>query len=328
MTTLKKYILGIDISKRHFDVALMLLNNKQKHKKFSNDPKGFEALKSWLLQFDIDRLHACMEATNIYGNKLAEYLYDLDYEVSIVNPISIKGFAQSELNRTKTDKQDASLIARFCVAMSPRLWEPEPQNVRILKALVHRVDALVDMRQQEVNRLDVAEAIVANDIQQHIELLTKQIELLRKTIQQHIDDDPDLKAQKELLLSIPGVGEKTIAVLLSNFANVQRFGSAKKMASFCGVTPRICDSGSSINKYRRMSKTGAAYIRKALFFPAMVALRYNPILQELQRRLLKAGKPKMVIIGAAMRKLVHLIYGVLTSKQPFNPEMVKKELAS
>ena len=82
-----------------------------------------------------------MEATNIYGNALAEYLYDNGYDVSIVNPARIKGFAQSELLRTKTDKQDASLIARFCVAMRPMLWEPEPQKVRELKGLVRRVDA-------------------------------------------------------------------------------------------------------------------------------------------------------------------------------------------
>ena len=328
MNTPKIYILGIDISKNHFDVALLLDNNKQKNKKFTNNSKGFLELSCWLDKYSVVNLHACMEATNIYGNALAEYLYDAGYHVSIVNPARVKGFAQSELLRTKTDKQDAGLIARFCVAMQPTFWEPEPKKVRELKALVRRLDALMDMKQQEVNRLKVAEPIIAGDIEQHIQSLSEQIEQLRKKISDHIDDDPDLHKQKELLLSIPGIGEKTIAILLSYFSSIQKFSNAKKLAAFCGVTPKICDSGSSISKYRRMSKVGAADLRKALFYPSMVALRFNPSLQLLQQRLSKEGKPKMVIIGAAMRKLVHIIYGVLKNQTPFEANYAQKLLDS
>jgi transposase len=249
MNTSKTYTLGIDISKKHFDVALLLDDNKQKHKKFTNHSKGFQELTHWLKQFNIKALHACMEATNIYGNALAEYLYDRGYDVSIVNPARIKGFAQSELLRTKTDKQDASLIARFCVAMQPMLWEPEPQKVRELKGLVRRVDALMEMKQQEVNRLEVAEQIVMDDIKQHINSLSDRIDQLRQLIADHIDNDPSLRKQKELLLSIPVIGEKTVAVLLSYFSSIHRFSHAKKLAAFCGVIPRAFDSGSSINKY-------------------------------------------------------------------------------
>ena len=195
MNTSKIYILGIDISKQHFDVALLFDNGKQKNKKFTNNIKGFNDLNNWLQRFTIDTLHACMEATNIYGNELAEYLYDAGYDVSVVNPARIKGFAQSELLRTKTDKQDAGLIARFCVAMRPVLWEPDPKKVRELKALVRRMDALMEMKQQEVNRLDVAESIITDDIKQHINLLSDRIEDIRKMISDHIDSDPDLKRQ-------------------------------------------------------------------------------------------------------------------------------------
>jgi len=328
MNTSTTYILGIDISKKSFDVTLLMENNKQKNKKFSNDLKGFKILSGWLEKWSVEKLHACMEATNVYGNELAEYLYDVGYDVSIVNPARIKGFAQSELLRTKTDKQDAGLIARFCVAMQPILWEPEPQKVRELKALVRRMDALIEMRQQEVNRLDVAESIIMDDIKQHIHLLSDRIEQLRKIITDHIDSDPDLCQQKELLLSIPGIGDKTVAVLLSYFSSIHRFSHAKKLAAFCGVTPRAFDSGSSVSKYRRLSKIGSSDLRKALFYPAMVALRFNPALQLLQQRLLASGKPKMVIIGAAMRKLVHIIYGVLKNKTPFEANNCHELLAS
>jgi len=322
MTQTPQHILGIDISKKSFDVALLLPNGKRKNKKFCNDPEGFKALHDWLLEFDVHSLHACMEATNVYGNALAEFLFDHGYAVSVVNPARIKGFAQSELLRTKNDKQDAALIARFCIAMSPSLWQPDPLNIRQLKAMVRRIDALLDMKQQEVNRLDVAEALVRPEIQSHINDLDHRIKKLRQDIQNHIDDDPDLKQQKDLLLSIPGIGEKTIATLLSHFSTINRFESAKKLASFCGVAPREFQSGSSVKGRGGMSKIGSAQIRKALFFPSMVALRYNPTIIKLKERLTSQGKPKMVIIGAAMRKLIHVIFGVLKNNTPFNENFV------
>ena len=320
------FILGIDISKKHFDVALLINDDKRKNKKFANCQSGFEDLKLWLASHQVDSLHACLEATNIYGHALAEFLYDSGFDVSIVNPARIKGFAQSELLRTKTDKQDASLIARFCQSLSPGLWTPEPKKVRELKALVRRWDALIEMRQQEVNRLDVADPIIAQDIEEHVIALTEKVKRLRDTIRQHIDDDPGLREQKELLLSIPGIGEKTVATLLSYFSSIERFTTAKQLASFCGVAPREFQSGLSVNKHGSMSKIGPAQLRKSLFMPAMVALRYNPLLIELKERLTAAGKPKMVIIGAAMRKLVHLIFGVLKNKSYFKVDLCQKSL--
>lgn len=327
MTDHHKFILGIDISKKNFDAALLLPNKKRKNKKFVNAQSGFVQLSQWLEKNNVVELHACLEATNVYGHALAEHLFDEGFNVSMVNPARVKGFAQSELLRTKTDKQDASLIARFCLAMNPSLWMPEPKNVRELKALVRRLDAMIEMKQQEVNRLDVAELIVREDIEGHIEMLTANITKIQDNIQKHIDNDPDLRSKKELLLSIPGIGEKTVGVLLSYFASIQNFNSAKQLACFCGVTPKISQSGTSVNRYGSMSKVGPSKLRKALFFPAMVALKYNPPMMLLKERLTAAGKPKMLIIGAAMRKLVHIIYGVLTSKTVFDPNIEPKRLA-
>lgn len=211
--------------------------------------------------------------------------------------------------------------------MKPALWTPEPKNARELKTLVRRLDAMIEMRQQEVNRLGVAEAIVREDIESLVELLTTKIKNLQATIQKHIDDDPDLRSKKELLLSIPGIGEKTVGVLPSYFTSIEHFSSAKQLACFCGVTPKVSQSGTSINRYGRMSKVGPSDLRKALFFPAMVALQYNPPMMLLKERLTAAGKPKILIIGAAMRKLVHIIYGVLSSKVVFDPNNISKRLA-
>lgn len=322
MTQTAKYILGIDISKKNFDVALLLPNGKQKNKKFCNDTLGFNTLYDWLRELEVHALHACMEATNVYGNALAEFLFDHGYAVSVVNPARIKGFAQGELLRTKNDKQDAALIARFCVAMSPSLWQPDPLNIRQLKAMVRRIDALLEMKQQELNRLDVAEILVRPEIQSHINDLDCRIKKLRQDIQDHIDDDPDLKQQKDLLLSIPGIGDKTVATLLSYFSTINKFDNAKKLASFCGVAPREFQSGSSVKGRGGMSKIGSAQLRKALFLPAMVAIRYNPTIIKLKERLTRQGKAKMVIIGAAMRKLIHVIFGVLKNNTPFNENLL------
>lgn len=313
---------GIDISKRKFDVVI-LRNSKLKHKSFPNDKAGFQLFLQWLHRQKVNAAHVCMESTNIYGEALAEYLFDNGYVVSIVNPARIKGFAQSELARTKTDKSDAARIARFCAAMQPAAWSPDPLEIRQLRALVRRLDSLVEMRQQEINRLHVAQDIVVSHLEEHIAYLDQQIRETKNKINDHIDNHPDLKNKKALLDSIPGIGEATINVILAEFAHIAKFKSAKALAAFIGVAPKEKQSGSSVRGRTSLSKTGRSKLRKAFFMPALVALRYNPILIAMKQRLTDAGKSKMAIVGAAMRKLVHLIYGVLKSGQPFDANYAK-----
>lgn len=318
-------ILGIDISKKRFEAAL-LRDGKYRHKSFANNKEGFKQLVEWLERYGVKELHACMESTSVYGEGLGEYLYDSGFKVSIVNPARIKGFGQSELIRSKTDKIDASLIARFCAAMKPGLWTPEAKDVRELRSLVRRIDALIEMRQQESNRLEVSGEVVKKDIKAHIEYLTKQIESTRDQINRHIDDHPEMRGKKELLESIPGIGEATISLVLAHFGDTNKFDSAKRVASFLGIAPREYSSGNSVRGRVRMSKVGRGSLRKALYMPALSAMRCNPVIVEMRKRLTEAGKPKMLIVGAVMRKMVHLIYGVLKNKVPFDPGFSAKSL--
>jgi transposase len=315
-------VLGVDVSKRSFDVAL-LRSGKFKHKKFGNDATGFADLERWLSRHDVSELHVCMEATSRYGEALALHMHDAGFAVSIVNPARIKGFAQSELIRTKTDKSDASLIARFCLAMKPSLWVPEAKEIRLMRDLVRRYDSLIEMRQQELNRLEASSAELQSDLEDHIAYLDAAIAETKRRIRDHIDNHPDLKHKKELLESIPGIGEATINVVLSEFSDISRFDNAKKLASFIGLAPRHRLSGTSVRGRSAMSKVGNGQIRKALFMPAMVAMKYNPVLIQMRERLLAAGKSKMLIVGAAMRKLVHIIYGVLKNNRPFDPHFAE-----
>lgn len=315
-------ILGVDISKLTFDVAL-LNDNKVKTKKFSNTSKGFSELKQWLKNKEIDRVHVCMEATGGYEAKLAEYLYDNNFKVSVINPARIKGFSMSKLSRVKTDKADSELIARFCQAMQPDLWQPTPLHIQELQQWVRRLDSLIANKNQENNRLDGASDVVAVNISTHIEFLDKQIKEVEELISNHIKGHKDLNDKSKLLDSIPGIGEKTIGVILA-FLTVENFDSAKQVAAFVGLNPKPRQSGSSVRGVGRISKTGDADLRKAFYTPAVVSIRFNPIIKDFAERLSDAGKPKMVVVIAAMRKLLHTIYGVLKNEAPFNANIKTK----
>lgn len=309
-------ILGIDISKLTFDVAL-LNDDKVKTKKFTNTSKGFSELKQWLKNNEIDSVHACMEATGGYESKLAQYLYDNNFKVSVINPARIKGFSMSKLSRVKTDKADSELIAQFCQAIQPDLWKPTPLNIQELQQWVRRLDSLIANKNQENNRLDGASEVVAINISTHIEFLDKQIQEVEELISNNIKGHQDLNDKSKLLNSIPGIGEKTIAIILA-FLTVENFDSAKQVVAFVGLNPKPKQSGSSVLGAGRISKTGDADLRKAFYMPAIVSLRFNPIIKGFAERLSSVGKAKMIVVIAAMRKLLHIIYGVLKNKTPFN----------
>jgi transposase len=311
-------ILGIDISKKDFHVVLLTGETRTKPRKFTNDPKGFESLQQWLKQKEIDKMHACMEATSIYGDALAEFLYSASFEVSVVNPARIKGFAKSELLRTKTDSVDAALIARFCAAIKPELWKPTAPEIKELQALVRRLESLQEMVTAEQNRLETATTKVAELTNSHLEYL-KQQELIKQLISDHFDQYPELKQQHDLLISIPGIGSQTAAVLLAEIGRISDYQSARQLAAHAGLTPCERSSGTSVHGKTRLSCTGNSRLRKALYMPAVVAMRYNPVLKAFSEQLLERGKVKMQAIGAIMRKLVHLAFGILKSQTPFDP---------
>ncbi len=318
---MESHYLGIDIAKRKFDAAL-LVENKYKHKVFSNTAEGFKQLTDWLQKRAGDnKVHACLEATGNYGEALAEYLFNIGYTISLINPAQIKAFAQSQLTRNKTDKVDATLIANYCKLMQPLAWQPLPKPVRELQALVARLEDLVALENQEKNRLEVSHVKVQTSIENTLAIIQQEAKAIREQIKNHINQYPDLKKQNDLLQSIPGIGQTTSAHVLAYLNDIGRFKNAKKIAAFVGLNPKQYCSGSSIKKGTPLSKIGHARLRKALFMPALVARQYNSAIQIFSQRLQLAGKPKMVIVGAVMRKLIHIIYGVLKSGKPFDADL-------
>ena len=311
-------VLGIDIAKQKMEVAL-LVEGKVKNKAFKNTTEGFETLALWLRRLGIVQVQACLEATGNYGEDLAISLHEAGHSVSIVNPARIRGFAQSELIRTKTDKMDAGIIARFCLAMKPEPWIPLSPGVRALRALVRRADSLIEMLTREKNRLATAHESVIPLIKDHTGYLKKEIKKVRDQVADLIDQNPNLRQKKDLLVSIPGIGKATIAVILVELDNLEKFNPVRELVAFIGLAPNEALSGSSIKGKPRLYQVGHVRLRKALYMPALVSIQCNPVMIAFYNRLKEKGKNGKVIICAIMRKLVHVIFGILKSGKTFDP---------
>lgn len=310
--------LGIDIAKKTFNVVL-LRNDKLRHKKFENSLEGFKQLDSWLVKQGVIEIHACLEATGSYSEGLALHLHQAGHKVSLVNPARIKAFGQTELRRNKTDRADATLIARFCSMHHPAAWVPPPAEIRELQALVRHLDDLIGTRCQLANRFTDGPKVqsVLESLQSLIKALDAEIEQTRKKIREHIHRHPGLKEDCDLLETIPGIGAHTATTLLAEIEHLRHYKHARQAVAYAGLSPRLRESGTS-GKRSRLSKTGNSRVRKALFMPAISAKKHNPVLRQFSERLALRGKSKMAIIGAVMRKLIHLAFGVLKTRKPFD----------
>lgn len=216
--------LGLDLAKLKFNACLIRPDGKLRHEVFANNPDGFSQLSGWLAQQGVERVHACMEATGTYGDALAAYLHEAGHTVSRVNPAAVKAYAQSHLSRTKNDRVDAALIASLCAERRPPAWEPPAPELRELQALVRRLDSLVEMHTMEENRLSsgIPVAAVRESVEEHLAYLAEQIKRTEALIRSHIDRHPGLRRQRELLDSIPGIGETTAAALLAEVPDLKQ----------------------------------------------------------------------------------------------------------
>jgi transposase len=311
-------ILGIDMGKREFHCALSV-EEIVRNKHFPNSKVGFSQLHRWLRNRGVDRVHVCLEATGGWSEELAADLHEHGHIVSLVNPLAIKAFGQSELSRTKTDKADAELIARFCAAMGPEPWQPPSPTQRRLQQLARRRMALDDMRTQEKNRLEgPAIGVVVDSIKTTLEFLSEQIDEIDAQMRRLIDEDPTLRGRRDLLESIPGVGERVAVTILGELPNIHEFRSGKAVAAFAGLCPREFRSGTSVSA-SWLSRRGNVHLRRILYMPAIVAMRCNPMLKAFAVRLRASGKRGKQVVAAVMRRLLVLAYGVLKSGRPFDP---------
>jgi len=319
------FYLGVDVAKKKLDCMLLdTSSGKLKSKSVPNTPDGFTALLEWLEKNKFVNPHVVMEPTGMYHEGAALALADAGLVVSLVNPAQLRAFAQGLGVKTKTDKADSAVLARFGATQQPAPWQPPSPSARRLKALLTRRDAVADDLQRERNRQEANDfssvpETVSDSIAESIAFIEAELKRLEKMITQHINDDPDLRNKKDLLETIPGVGPRVSGHMTALFAG-RTFGSAEQLAAYLGLVPVMWESGTSVRGRPHMSKAGPAYLRKVLYMPAIGARRWNPHIKALNDRLLAKGKSKMAAIGAAMRKLAHLCFGVINSGKPYDPK--------
>lgn len=319
--------IGIDVSKNKLDCMWVrdLEAGKVKPKVFPNRRDQYPELLRWLQSNTgetPDTLEVYLEATGIYHEPLAYWLHEQGVRVHVLNPAQVRFHAQGMGVRNKTDRKDSMMLARYGIERAPRRWQPEPPEVRALKRLLSRLEALEQDIRREENRLEKAQCSEDTLAQASIDIVLQALREEHRRLQQQIDDHFDahdhLKRDRALLESIPGVGRVLSASMTATLRS-RTFTSARQAAAFHGLVPVHQESGTSIQRPPRLAKAGSGRLRKTLYMAAVVATRYNPDVRHQYHRLLRRGKAKMAAIGAAMRKLLHIAFGVLKSQTPYQP---------
>jgi transposase len=317
------FYLGIDVSKAKLDCALRNADNgKVKTKVIPNTAEGFKKLLEWLTKNGAPSAHIIMEPTGVYHELAAFFFVDAGLTISLVNPVQLRKYAGGINVKTKTDKMDSQVLARFGAEQKPAPWEPPSAAARALKALLARRDAVADDLLREKNRQEKLEAtetpqLVTESVEGSLKFIEAELKRLQKCIDDLIDNDPDMRGKRELLNSIPGVGERVSNHMTCLLAG-RDFKSGEQLAAYLGLIPVSWESGTSVRVAPRMSKAGPAHLRKLLYMPAIVAVKRNPHIKALYERLLGRGKSKMSAIGAAMRKLAHLCFGVVKTGRAYD----------
>jgi transposase len=320
-------IIGIDVSKQKLDVALLLDPEKLKKRTrvFPNRPDGYEQLVAWCCKYarlEPAQLHAVLEATGPYHEAVATALYEAGLAVSVCNPKRVKDFGKGIGVKVKNDAMDAFVIARYGADARPRLWQPAPPEIRQLQSLINRLEAVEKDLQRECNRQEKAQVsqaaeLVLVSLNRSIEFLEHERQQLQRQIDDHIDRHPKLKADRKRLRSIPGVGPVLSSLMVGLLSLGERFDSAPQLACYLGVIPSEATSGTSVRERPHLTKIGPAKARAKLYMAAMSAIQYNPDVKAFYERLLAAGKAKKAALGAAMRKLAHICFGVVKNQTNF-----------
>lgn len=322
------HILGIDIAKRKFDVCLRLLaHSETRHAaSFTNNLKGFQGLLQWLSRQApgvADQLHGCMESTSRYGDALAEFLHRHGFLVSMVNPRRTRCYANSQLTRSVNDTIDARLIADFCASERDtlRLWEPLSSDHAQLRELTRARQALVQHRDGFANMLETAAGLARKTFQKQVRALERQIQQLDKTLKHFVQQQlaPKLANQIALADSVTAVGLITAATVIAELPPMEKLTQADQAVALFGLDPIKKTSGTTVNTPARLSRMGSRRGRRALYMPAICALRFNPIVRQLGQRLQRKGRSGKYVVVAAMRKLLRLIFGVVKQGKPFDP---------
>lgn len=324
--------LGLDVSKLKLDAALWLPTTRKWYAlRADNSAAGVAKLLQWASAksgASASQCRVALEATGVYHELVAEAFYDAGAEVVLANPKRVRDFAKGHGILNKTDGVDARSLARYGAEVEVIPWQPPPPEIRILRALLGRLAAVEEDLQRERNRQEKAQAtatpaLVLASLARAIESLVAERKHLEQAIRDHYDQHPGLKQQRDLLKTIPAIGDKSANLLLCLLRS-KTFDSARQAAACSGLVPLAHESGTSVRQPPRLSKQGNPRLRAVLYMAAVAALRHNQELRMTYDRFVGSGKAKMAALGILMRKLVHIAFGVLKHQQPYNPMLVSK----
>lgn len=321
---MSKPILGIDVSKLDLTISLLVDKNHY-HTKVDNNKQGFEFLVKWLKQHKVNKVSACMEATGIYSKAIADFLYIKNHKVSIVNPACINAFAKSKLARHKTDKVDSMLIAEYASKNDLIQYIPKNKSQQELQNLYRCLQNLKHQYNQVQNYLENKDYLPSSVYTSYNKLLLQieeEIDNIQSSIDSLLVSNIELKQKIDNMQSIPGIGKLTAVAILAESPDLDSFNSARELAAYAGLTPKHRVSGTSVRGKSAISKIGSAKLRKSLYFPAIVAKNHNTIFKRFTQKLASKGKPTKVIIVAIMRKLLHIVFGVIKNNSSFNPNLI------
>lgn len=309
--------IGVDISKDSFDAHSPNLGTRQ----FSNDATGFKTFVKWIGE----NVHVVMEASGPYYLKLANYLFESTVPVSVVNPLVIRRFTQMNLQRAKTDAKDAMAICQFAQMTQPKLWVPAPKHLQQLlqmQAVVEQLTRQLTSTNNVMRSFDHHTSVderAAKSLRRVAEEQQRQIQELEKQIMDLTKEN--YQAEFKALMSIPGLGKKTVTLLITSTHAFAKFESVKQVVAYAGLAPRIFQSGKTINKKPRISKLGMTDLRKALFMCALTAIRTNKGCKILYDRLRAKGKAAKVALIAVCHKLLRQAFALIKNNTTYVSEL-------
>lgn len=301
---------GIDVSKATLDIAVGRTGHTWR---VGNDLDGIQSAIQRLRSFNPELV--VVESTGGLERPLLSAFVSAGLPISLINPGRVRQFARSAGLLAKTDKIDARLLAHFAEAIQPRPTTLPSEQEQYLAMLSDRRRQVLGMRVAEINRLNTVPEPMRKFVEASIDFLNRQVAELQAEIDAFIQNDPAFQAKNDLLLSVPGVGKVTSAVLIGDLPELGQLNQ-KQIAALVGVAPFNSDSGN--RRGNRAIKAGRSSVRNVLFMAALAAIRCNPIIKSFYNRLIAKGKPKKVAIVACMRKLLVILNAMIRDAKPWS----------
>ena len=327
---------GLDVSAREISAArFRSQEGTLTVASFANTASGHKALLAYLLQAT-EGVRVCLEASGNYSLDLALTLHAHHHvEVSLVNPRRARRFAESLGERSKTDPVDARVLCEYAARMPWVVWRPPTARALRLRAITRAIESLGVMHTQEKNREHALKAsqalpsLVIREMQRHQRYLENRMEQLRREARRLIAKDPELDRRFRLMVTVPGIAETSALQILGELAVLPDSLDARQWVAFSGLDPSQFTSGTSVEKRPRISRGGSRHLRRALYMPALVALRREPHLRTFYQRLVDRGKARLQALVAVMRKLLHALFAMFRCHQTYDgAKLCSVELAS